>query len=59
MPREQRERYAKAVIYAVVEKNLPFATADEFADWWARVGSLRSESIAAGFKAWLSSKPGD
>jgi hypothetical protein len=54
MPREQRERYARAVIYAVVEKDLMFAIADEFADWWCRVGGVpHRDDVAAGFVQWL------
>jgi hypothetical protein len=54
MPREQRQRYAEATIFAVVQKNLPFGIADEFADWWCRVGHLSHDDIANGFAAWVT-----
>jgi hypothetical protein len=54
MPRGQRERYAKAVIYAVVERDLQFATADDFAQWWCRFGHSLHDNIADGFAAWVT-----
>jgi hypothetical protein len=53
MPREQQERYAKAVIYAVLERDTTFAAADDFADWWCRGGwVLHEDNIATGFAEW-------
>jgi hypothetical protein len=56
MPREQRERYAKAVIYAVVERNTTFQTADEFADWWTKSGWMFHPEMADGFANWAAGK---
>jgi hypothetical protein len=39
MSREEAQRYAAALWFAVHEKDLRFETADEFADWWTASGS--------------------
>jgi hypothetical protein len=54
MSREQRERYAKAVYYAVIERDLMFQLADEFADWWAKSGWRFHREIAHGFANWAA-----
>jgi hypothetical protein len=52
MDRDEQRRYARAVWFAVDEKNVTLETADEFADWWCRVGWLSHSTIAAGFQEW-------
>lgn len=43
---------ARAFNYAVVERDAQFGTADEFADWWSRVG-WRSTATTL---RWVSAK---
>jgi hypothetical protein len=53
MAPEERERYAQAFNYAVVERDAQFGTADEFADWWSRAGwAIYSDDIGVGFFNW-------
>ena len=52
MSRQEAQRYTSAVWFAVHEKDLRFETADEFADWWTRVGFICHREIRDGFLNW-------
>jgi hypothetical protein len=53
MGRDESRRYTTALWHAVHERDLTFQLADEFADWWVRVGRLiHRDDIAAGFEQW-------
>jgi hypothetical protein len=54
MPRDQRERYARAFHYAVIEKNLSFERAEQFAYYWARAGYQVRRNIGDGFMSWAA-----
>jgi hypothetical protein len=55
MPRDRdaEKRYARAMWFAVDEKDLRLETADMFADWYCSVGwLLHGDDIAASFADW-------
>jgi hypothetical protein len=52
MSRQERQRHTAAVWFAVHEKDLQFDLADEFADWWTRVGFMFHWEIRDGFLNW-------
>jgi hypothetical protein len=55
MPRDAQRRYAQAVWYAVDEKDVTLDTADQFGDWYTRVGHLHyGDDITAAFESWVS-----
>jgi hypothetical protein len=53
MPREQRERYNKALWHAVHEKDLRLESAETFGDWWIEHWAAYGDDIDAGFAAWV------
>jgi hypothetical protein len=54
MSRDKARRYAHAVYFAVIERDLTFQLADEFADWWTTSGWMIHREIADGFANWAA-----
>jgi hypothetical protein len=54
MSREHSRRYAMAVYFAVIERDLTFQLADEFGHWWATSGWLVHRRIDDGFANWAA-----
>ena len=54
MSRDEGRRYAEAVYYADIERDLTFQLADEFADWWTTSGWMVHREIADGFANWAA-----
>jgi hypothetical protein len=55
MPEDQRVAYAKALHFAVIERNLTFAVGDQFADWHIRIGRHQYDDLDMSLEHWLSS----
>jgi hypothetical protein len=54
LPKEARERYGRALLYAMIERNLDFRLGEQFAEWWRNSGWLVHRTIADGFTNWAA-----
>jgi hypothetical protein len=49
LPRNARERYGRALLYATIERNLDFRPGEQFAEWWMTSGWMFHRTIRDGF----------
>jgi hypothetical protein len=54
MPRDEARRYAQAVYFAVVDRDVTSALGDQFAHWWSTSGWMFHREIPDGFANWAT-----